>query len=100
MTRRRPANPKSDLKRCLAAWERERRIDDFPLGQRDTPARLFIPEKLCRRVHPDLKADIEEYIEKTSTGIIASHTGIVLPDGTLKYIHSASHPIFDDAGKV
>jgi PAS domain S-box-containing protein len=39
----------SDLRRCLAAWEAERRIDDFPLGEHDAPDRLFIPEKLYGR---------------------------------------------------
>jgi PAS domain S-box-containing protein len=38
-----------DLRRCLAAWEAQRRIDDFPLGQHDTPDRLLIPEKLYGR---------------------------------------------------
>src|SRR5258707_6158001 len=38
-----------DLRRCLAAWEARRRIDDFPLGGDDTPDRLLIPEELYRR---------------------------------------------------
>jgi len=38
-----------DLQRCLADWERQRRIDDFPLGQHDAPDRLSIPEKLYGR---------------------------------------------------
>jgi PAS domain S-box-containing protein len=38
-----------DLRRCLAQWEAERRIDDFPLGENDTPDRLVIPEKLYGR---------------------------------------------------
>ncbi|HEV7505666.1 MAG TPA: sigma 54-interacting transcriptional regulator [Thermoanaerobaculia bacterium] len=38
-----------DLERCLAQWEAERRIDDFPLGEHDTPDRLVIPEKLYGR---------------------------------------------------
>ena len=38
-----------DLRRCLADWERQRRIDDFPLGQNDTPDRLLIPETLYGR---------------------------------------------------
>src|SRR5262249_4905969 len=38
-----------DLRRCLAQWEAERRIDDFPLGEHDTPDRLLIPEKLYGR---------------------------------------------------
>src|SRR5882672_6517601 len=39
----------SDLRRCLAEWETEQRIDEFPLGEHDTPDRLLIPEKLYRR---------------------------------------------------
>src|SRR5262245_17452252 len=39
----------SDLRRCLAGWDVQRRIDDFPLGERDTPDRLLIPEKLYGR---------------------------------------------------
>src|SRR5258707_9035953 len=38
-----------DLRRCLAAWEAEHQIDDFPLGEHDMPDRLLIPEKLYGR---------------------------------------------------
>ena len=38
-----------DLRHCLAEWEASRRIDDFRLGQQDTPDRLQIPEKLYGR---------------------------------------------------
>ncbi|MGY8667839.1 AAA family ATPase [Bradyrhizobium sp. UFLA05-109] len=38
-----------DLRRCLTEWEAQRRIDDFPLGEYDTPDRLLIPEKLYGR---------------------------------------------------
>jgi len=38
-----------DLRRCLARWEAEGRIGDFPLGEHDTPDRLLIPEKLYGR---------------------------------------------------
>jgi serine/threonine protein kinase len=38
-----------DLRRCLAQWEAEGRIGDFPLGEHDTPDRLLIPEKLYGR---------------------------------------------------
>ena len=38
-----------DLRRCLAEWETQRRIDEFPLGEQDTPDRLLIPEKLYGR---------------------------------------------------
>src|SRR6476620_8761825 len=35
----------SDLRRCLHKWETQNRIDDFPLGEHDTPNRLLIQEK-------------------------------------------------------
>jgi PAS domain S-box-containing protein len=38
-----------DLRHCLAAWETQGRIDDFPLGAHDTPDRLVMPEKLYGR---------------------------------------------------
>ena len=38
-----------DLRRCLAEWEVQGRIDDFPLGEHDTPNRLLIPEQLYGR---------------------------------------------------
>jgi len=38
-----------DLRRCLAAWEAERRIDDLPLGEHDMLDRLLVPEKLYGR---------------------------------------------------
>jgi PAS domain S-box-containing protein len=43
------AGAESDLRRCLAEWEAQRRIDEFPLGEHDTPDRLLIPEKLYGR---------------------------------------------------
>jgi PAS domain S-box-containing protein len=39
----------SDLRRCLAEWKTQRRIDEFPLGEHDTPDQLLIPEKLYGR---------------------------------------------------
>ncbi len=38
-----------DLRGCLVEWERNRRIDPFPISERDTPDRLLIPEKLYGR---------------------------------------------------
>ncbi|MGF6301396.1 putative ATPase [Paraburkholderia sp. WC7.3d] len=43
------AGVERDLRRCLSDWERQQRIDDFPLGEHDTPDRLLIPEKLYGR---------------------------------------------------
>jgi hypothetical protein len=38
-----------DLRRCLAQWEAEGRIDEFPPAGQDTPDRLLIPETLYGR---------------------------------------------------
>ena len=43
------ASVESDLRRCLAEWELHGRIEPFALGERDTPDRLLIPEKLYGR---------------------------------------------------
>ncbi|MBV8825485.1 MAG: AAA family ATPase [Hyphomicrobiales bacterium] len=43
------AGLESDLRRCQTEWDAQRRIDDFPLGEHDTPDRLLIPEKLYGR---------------------------------------------------
>jgi hypothetical protein len=43
------AGVESDLQRCLADWETRGRIDEFPLGEHDTPDQLLIPEKLYGR---------------------------------------------------
>ena len=43
------AGVERDLRRCLADWEARGRIDDFPLGEYDTPDRLLVPEKLYGR---------------------------------------------------
>jgi PAS domain S-box-containing protein len=43
------AGIESDLRRCLAQWERQRRIEEFPLGDQDTSDRLLVPEKLYGR---------------------------------------------------
>jgi PAS domain S-box-containing protein len=43
------AGTESDLRRCLSEWETQCRIDEFALGEHDTPDRLLIPEKLYGR---------------------------------------------------
>jgi PAS domain S-box-containing protein len=49
------AGVESDLRRCLLEWERisteasHFRFEEFALGERDTPDRLLIPEKLYGR---------------------------------------------------
>src|SRR6202043_2541392 len=43
------AGVESDLGRCLAQWELERRIEEFPLCEHDASDRLLVPEKLYGR---------------------------------------------------
>jgi PAS domain S-box-containing protein len=62
-------------------------------------------ETAWQRIHPeDLKAIVREQIERASSGNLKTDVvqdiRIVMPDGTVKYIHGASHPVVDDSGKV
>src|SRR5204862_6877706 len=43
------AGVEQDLRRCLAQWEADGRIDAFPLADHDIPDRLVIPETLYGR---------------------------------------------------
>ena len=43
------AGAERDLRRCLDEWESRGGIDEFPLGEKDIPDRLLIPEKLYGR---------------------------------------------------
>ena len=54
-----------DLRRCLADWEARGRIDDFPLGEYDTPDRLLIPEHLYGRAREveTLRAAFDRIVE-------------------------------------
>ena len=38
-----------DLERCLAGWAVERRVEPFPLGERDAPGRFRVPQRLYGR---------------------------------------------------
>jgi PAS domain S-box-containing protein len=61
-------------------------------------------QAVLQRFHPE---DLERMRELTERGfeghltvdVVADHR-IMLPDGTVKYVHGISHPVFDDAGKV
>jgi PAS domain S-box-containing protein len=44
-----------DLRHCLEQWEAHGRIEAFSLGERDTPNRLVVPEKLYGR-EPEVEA--------------------------------------------
>ena len=62
------AGVEHDLRRCLAQWQAQGRIDEFPLGERDTPDRLLIPEKLYGRAREvDALLAAFERVVKTGT---------------------------------
>src|SRR5467141_494205 len=69
-----------DLRRCLAAWEAQHRIDAFPLGQQDTPDRLLIPQKLYGREREidTLLAAFDRVIAKGTTELVllSGYSGI------------------------
>ena len=65
-----------DLRRCLAAWEAQRRIDDFPLAEHDTPDRLLIPEKLYGR-----EREIETLVAAFERVVTSGTSALVLVSG-------------------
>jgi PAS domain S-box-containing protein len=69
-----------DLRDCLLQWECARRIDDFPLGTRDTADRLLIPEKLYGRA-PEIDALTAAFDRVVADGapelvLVAGYSGI------------------------
>jgi serine/threonine protein kinase len=74
------AGLESDLRRCLAAWEAQRRINDFPLGEDDTPDRLLIAEKLYGRAR-ELDALLASFDRVVTSGapelvLVSGYSGI------------------------
>src|ERR1700726_2726054 len=66
----------SDLRRCLAEWETQRRIDEFALGGQDTPDRLLIPEKLYGR-----ESEIEALVAAFDRVVAGARPELVLVSG-------------------
>src|SRR5258706_7452956 len=69
-----------DLRRCLAAWEAQHRIDAFPLGQKDASDRLLIPEKLYGRER-EIETLLAAFDRVVSSGrpelvLVAGYSGI------------------------
>src|SRR6201988_1308138 len=69
-----------DMRRCLTQWHAERRIDDFPLGEHDTPDRLLIPEKLYGRARDvaTLLAAFDRVVHRGAPGLVlvSGYSGI------------------------
>jgi predicted ATPase len=70
----------SDLRRCLAKWEAHRHINEFPLGQHDTPDRLMVSEKLYGRAREveALRNAFERVVESGAPALVmvSGYSGI------------------------
>ena len=69
-----------DLRRCLAEWEVRGRLDEFRLGQHDTPNRLFISEKLYGRER-EIKTLLDTFARVVKTGtpelvLVTGYSGV------------------------
>jgi PAS domain S-box-containing protein len=74
------AGAASDLRRCLDEWETKGRIDEFPLGEHDTPDRLLIPEKLYGRA-PEIETLLAAFDRVVAGGrpelvLVSGYSGI------------------------
>ncbi|MFL6602922.1 MAG: AAA family ATPase [Steroidobacteraceae bacterium] len=74
------AGLETDLRRCLAEWETQQRINEFPLGEHDTPDRLLIPEKLYGR-ESEIKALLAAFDRVVAGGkpelvLVSGYSGI------------------------
>jgi serine/threonine protein kinase len=70
------AGLESDLRRCLAGWEAQRRIEEFLLAEHDTPDRLRIPEKLYGRDH-----EIDTLLASFDRVVVSGRPELVLVSG-------------------
>jgi PAS domain S-box-containing protein len=61
-------------------------------------------EQFLERVHPEDRPQIEQRAKMEATGREWSNSHgdfrIVLPDGTIKYLHSVAHPVRDGSGET
>lgn len=65
-----------DLRRCLADWQRQRRIDDFILNEQGAPDRLLIPEKLYGR-----EQEVETLVAAFGRVVASSAPELILVSG-------------------
>lgn len=66
----------ADLRRCLAAWEADGRIEPFALGTYDLSEQLLIPEKLYGR-----EREVERLLAAFDRVVGQGHTELVLVSG-------------------
>ncbi|HTD15826.1 MAG TPA: serine/threonine-protein kinase PknK, partial [Chthoniobacterales bacterium] len=74
------AGVERDLRHCLAEWETQQRIDQFPLAAHDVPDRLLIPEKLYGRTR-EVATLLSSFQRVVATGtpelvLVSGYSGI------------------------
>jgi serine/threonine protein kinase len=87
------AGVETDLRRCLAEWETQNRIDEFQLGEQDTPDRLLIPEKLYGR-EPEIAALLTAFDRVVAGGrpelmLVSGYSGV----GKSSVVHELHKPL-------
>ncbi len=70
------AGVNGDLQRCLAEWETQGGVDDFPLGEHDLPDRLLIPERLYGRTR-----EIATLVASFDRVVVSGGSELVLVSG-------------------
>jgi serine/threonine protein kinase len=74
------AGVEGDLRRCLADWDRQGRIENSPVGGNDVPDRLLIPEKLYGRAREieTLLASFDRIVESGAPELVlvSGYSGI------------------------
>jgi serine/threonine protein kinase len=84
----------ADLRRCLADWESQGRIDRFPLGVHDTSDRLVILEKLYGREH-EIAALLGAFDGVMADGtpalvLLSGYSGVGSPHNELHRVRTAA----------
>ena len=92
------AGLKSDLERCLAAWEVHGRIEYFHLGEHDKPDRLLIPERLYGRER-EIKILLASFDRVVKGGppelvLVSGYSGI----GKSAVVHELHKPLVPSNG--
>src|SRR5262245_50122035 len=66
------------------------------------PDDALTPDSAFQRMHPDDRQRVKGLFTQAEAGITAyeAYYRIVLPDGTLKHLHSIGHPVTNDRGEL
>jgi PAS domain S-box-containing protein len=60
---------------------------------------LAQPDAWLEAIHPDDRPGIEKSLAERDSGFFDGEYRVVRPDGTVRWIHDRSSPVFDDSGR-